>query len=108
MPNDMAKNPTFREAVRLLEEEVETWESFTGMQQTLPPVSAPLPKGRSILPGQPGDIQNGGPADGASKTRSNQDGEGKAAKKRSSKISKKKGGSAAIEESDMTSQMASI
>lgn len=108
MPNDMAKNPTFRDAVQVLEEEVETWESFTGIQPTVLPVTAPPLKGKSIIPGQTGEMQNGGPTDGVSNARSNQEGEGKATKKRTSKSTKKKGASAAREEGEMTSHMASI
>eukprot|EP00980_Cylindrotheca_fusiformis_P004524 scaffold961_cov122-Cylindrotheca_fusiformis.AAC.32 len=107
MPNDISKTPTVREAVHVLEEEVETWESFTGMQQTQPPVAAPPPKGKSIFPGTTGDNQSGGPPDGAG-TRGSQNGDGKSKQKRSSKVPKKKGTSTGKDEGEMPPSMAAI
>jgi hypothetical protein len=40
MPTDFAMLPAFNEAVQVLEEEVETWESFSGLQE--PPPAAPV------------------------------------------------------------------
>jgi hypothetical protein len=45
MPTDLAMLPAFNEAVQCLEEEVETWESFSGLQEPPPPapvVSKPV------------------------------------------------------------------
>jgi hypothetical protein len=37
MPNDVVHLPAFKEALQSLEEEVETWESFDGMEMPAPP-----------------------------------------------------------------------
>jgi serine/threonine-protein phosphatase 4 regulatory subunit 1 len=49
MPRDLAMLPAFNEAVRCLEEEVETWESFSGLQES-PPAPPVIPKAASMKP----------------------------------------------------------
>jgi len=36
MPNEMAKVPAFKDALQCLEEEIDTWETFNGMQEPVP------------------------------------------------------------------------
>ena len=40
MPDDMKKYPLVSDALQSLEEEVETWESYNGMQDPAAPVQA--------------------------------------------------------------------
>ena len=47
MPNEMAKVPAFKDALQCLEEEIDTWETFNGMQEVMPvnPAAATKSKG---------------------------------------------------------------
>jgi len=60
MPRDVTQTSAFQEATQLLEEEVQTWESFDGMQQNAPPAPpAQAQKGRPAVPAQQPEYQNG-------------------------------------------------
>jgi hypothetical protein len=89
MPNDMARDPAFNEALRCLEEEIETWESFNGMQDPIPAGPIPSMKGKAPdLNGAPqmargDDVRDTGTVDPVRKL---------GRKKSSSKKDKKKAG----------------
>jgi serine/threonine-protein phosphatase 4 regulatory subunit 1 len=42
MPNDVAELPAVKETVQCLQEEVETWESFDGIDSPMPPPAQPM------------------------------------------------------------------
>jgi serine/threonine-protein phosphatase 4 regulatory subunit 1 len=97
MPMDISKDPALKEAVQVLEEEVETWESFTGMQPVTPTqasVAVPPTKAKTIVAGE-ANAQNGGiekESFRSNKSKKKEDGEVKVSRKRSSKAQKKKSG----------------
>lgn len=78
MPEDMESVPFFRDAIQSLEEEIETWETFNGMIEPLPPA-----------PVQP--IKNMGPSFNNAQGRVDEVGyvDKKSAKKKSKKDKKK-------------------
>ncbi|CAJ1958596.1 unnamed protein product [Cylindrotheca closterium] len=84
MPHDFTHFPAFQEATSVLEEEVQTWESFDGMQQNNPPAPpVPAQKARAVVPAQHQEYQNGVSSD--EKTRVDVHDDGKGGKKKSSK-----------------------
>ncbi len=56
MPDDMTKIPAFKDALQCLEEEIETWESFNGMAESVPAPPPPQPI-KSMGPGGNGEGQ---------------------------------------------------
>jgi serine/threonine-protein phosphatase 4 regulatory subunit 1 len=90
MPDDMSQIPAFKETLRLLEEEVETWESFNGMQEPIVAVAIPLMKGKAPdLNGAP--VARGGD-DVRDTGKVSHERERKLHKSKSKKKDKKKGG----------------
>lgn len=55
MPDDMTKIPAFKDALQCLEEEIETWESFTGMAEPVPAPPPPQPI-KNVGPGGNGTV----------------------------------------------------
>ena len=87
MPKDISKDSALQEAARSLEEEIETWESFHGLQP--PPTSAvPIP-----APVPPPKANVNSPENGANaESKSNEDEpDRKVNRRKSNKKGKKKG-----------------
>ena len=87
MPKDISKNSALQEAARSLEEEVETWESFHGLQPPptpAVPISAPVPPPKANVKSP----ENG--ANGESKSNEDEP-DRKVNRRKSNKKGKKKG-----------------
>ena len=105
MPQDVAKNPAVREATQCLDEEVETWESFNGLQPQAAPAAPVAPvKVKSLMPQNGTDLESNATKD---------EPERKVSRRKSNKKSKKKGSGENAQaegngQNDMSSKMASI
>lgn len=111
MPDDLSKLPGLKGTVQLLEEEVETWESFNGMQEQM--TAVPIQAARGKAP----EVNGGVPTareDASGKGKAEKDKKAPKAKNKKSKDKKKNGyenqqvqGNTAIEQSE-ESKMATI
>jgi serine/threonine-protein phosphatase 4 regulatory subunit 1 len=97
MPEEVCKIPGFNEAMQSLDEEVETWETFDGMETTLPPPPMQQPL-KTNVPGvdmrhsngmAPGSVDDVGDAGGVAQ---------KVTKKKVSKRDSKKKGAENLQE----------
>jgi hypothetical protein len=104
MPDDISQLPALKEAIQSLEEEVDTWESFEGIENPLP---APVPMQPLRGPAPATELRptNGIPIGVADDVRDTGIAITKITKKKSSKRDKRKGGGDQENQSEM---MASI
>mmetsp|Transcript_15482 Transcript_15482/g.28833 ORF Transcript_15482/g.28833 Transcript_15482/m.28833 type:complete len:145 (+) Transcript_15482:1563-1997(+) len=111
MPNEVTQLPAFKEALRSLEEEVETWESFDGMETPFP---APPPPLQPLLVGNAPGVEvsqtNGMAATPVDDVRDTGALTPKGSKKKTTKRDKKKGGENLQEQGNVvqSEKMASI